>query len=37
MTQITLFHSVLGARPGIQDAAEHPRGAGHAPLSGGES
>lgn len=32
MTQIALFHSVLGARPGIQDAVEHLRGTGHDVL-----
>ncbi|MCA0146122.1 dienelactone hydrolase family protein [Blastococcus sp. LR1] len=29
MTQIALFHSVLGVRPGILDAAERLRAAGH--------
>jgi len=30
MTQIALFHSVLGVRPGVHDAAERLRAAGHA-------
>ena len=29
MTQIALFHSVLGVRPGIRDAADRLRAAGH--------
>ena len=29
MTQIALFHSVLGVRPGVIDAAERLRAAGH--------
>src|SRR3712207_4925382 len=29
MTQIALFHSVLGVRPGILDAADRLRAAGH--------
>lgn len=32
MTQIALFHSVLGVRPGIADAAERLRAAGHQVL-----
>ena len=32
MTQIALFHSVLGVRPGIADAAERLRSAGHEVL-----
>lgn len=32
MTQIALFHSVLGVRPGISDAAERLRAAGHEVL-----
>lgn len=32
MTQIALFHSVLGVRPGIHDAAERFRAAGHDVL-----
>lgn len=32
MTQIALFHSVLGVRPGIHDAAARLRGAGHHVL-----
>lgn len=32
MTQIALFHSVLGVRPGIEDAAERLRDAGHDVL-----
>ncbi len=32
MTQIVLFHSVLGVRPGILDAAERLRAAGHDVL-----
>lgn len=32
MTTIALFHSVLGVRPGIQDAASHLRAAGHEVL-----
>ncbi len=33
MTQIALFHSVLGVRPGIEDAAERLRAAGHEVLT----
>lgn len=32
MTEIALFHSVLGVRPGIHDAAQRLRGAGHEVL-----
>src|SRR3712207_3002215 len=32
MTQIALFHSVLGVRPGILDAADRLRAAGHEVL-----
>ena len=32
MTQVALFHSVLGVRPGIHDAAERLRAAGHEVL-----
>jgi len=32
MTEIALFHSVLGVRPGIQEAAERLRTAGHEVL-----
>jgi dienelactone hydrolase len=32
MSDIALFHSVLGVRPGVLDAAERLRGAGHAVL-----
>lgn len=30
MTDIALFHSVLGVRPGVHDAAERLRAAGHS-------
>src|SRR3954447_7853138 len=30
MTQIALFHSVLGVRPGVLDAADRLRAGGHA-------
>ena len=32
MTRIAVFHSVLGPRPGIEEAAERLRGAGHEVL-----
>lgn len=32
MTHVALFHSVLGVRPGIEDAAERLRAAGHTVL-----
>lgn len=32
MSQIVLFHSVLGVRPGVRDAAERLRAAGHKVL-----
>ena len=32
MTRIALFHSVLGVRPGVTDAVERLRGAGHEVL-----
>ena len=32
MTQVALFHSVLGVRPGVADAAERLRAAGHQVL-----
>lgn len=32
MTQVALFHSVLGVRPGVTDAAERLRAAGHHVL-----
>jgi len=32
MTQVALFHSVLGVRPGVEEAAERLRAAGHEVL-----